>query len=184
MFTPIFLYVEGESEETYFDCIRRLYSVSSCKIKKQKDTNILDILDSCIMEKRMLNRDGKFMVFMILDADNQNEADIIRATEKAKENDISIILSNLSFEIWLIMHFEKPTKVYTQNDYEERIRQLIGHTYYKSEGIGMLLTKESVQRAISNSKTSLVSDMPVDCKRTNESTMMYVVLEQLLKNGN
>ena len=90
--------------------------------------------------------------------------------------------SNLSFEIWLIMHLGDVSRLETQDDYERELSRLLGRRYEKSEGLKDHLTDSSVRKAVGMGSKRIPDGDLVSCKMTANSTTVWQIVSRII-NG-
>ena len=93
---------------------------------------------------------------------------------------VMVMTSNLSFEVWLLMHLEDLSRVYTQEDYEHRLSQLLGHKYRKSNGLKEKVNLDSVKSAVTRGKRYLNDPSPIVCKSMPNTSTLWSLLADLL----
>ncbi len=178
----VFLMVEGKSEEIYFNRLARMFDDYNIRPKVSRDKNCVDIVRNCSRYSKELELYDDDLKVAVFDLDVVNEDELKEAVELAEKEGIVIMDSNLSFEVWLLMHLTDITHVYTQEDYEDRLSELIGRKYKKSEGIRKLLTEEAVKDAVRRGRKALGSADPVECKSTPNSTTLWKLVSQISTN--
>ena len=62
-----------------------------------------------------LEKDAGDLAFVVCDTDFHKEDQIQEARTLAEQNNITLLLSNPCFEIWLLLHFKYSTKPYASN---------------------------------------------------------------------
>ncbi len=113
--------MEGESEEVYFNRIARMTDRYSIKTKVSKDKKCVDIVKNCAEEARRLGLEDDEIRVAVFDSDAASKEEIEEAVRISKQEGVMAMTSNLSFEVWLLMHLEDVSHVYTQKDYEDRL---------------------------------------------------------------
>jgi hypothetical protein len=77
------------------------------------------------------------------------------------------------------MHYKTLSKPYSQEELEAELSEEIGYRYVKSEGIPLDL--DSLKVALDNCfKNGLGADDPVECLRRNPSTMVHLLVKDLI----
>lgn len=72
---------------------------------------------------------------IVADVDEHSADDVIAAKEKCNEDGIEFYISNIDFEVWLLLHYEAITKWFEKDELIERLSKHLGKPYEKSEGI-------------------------------------------------
>lgn len=109
----IFILVEGETEQKYFDFLRQKLRLSNVKIK----TVVLENSGQTWIEKakRLIQNDPSFKrdstteVLVVFDKDEFTNDELKRMWCKADDEAFEIGFSNMTFEVWLLAHFEEVT---------------------------------------------------------------------------
>ena len=168
--------VEGESEEVYFNRIARMSDSFSIVVKISKDKRCKDIILNCAKEAARLGLENDDMKVAVFDLDVVDGNELDEAIALAEKEGVLIMASNLSFEVWLLMHLEEVSHVYTQKDYEDRLSVLLGSKYRKSKGLKEKVNPGSVQDAIRRGRIRLDSYDALNCKTTPNSSVLWYLL--------
>jgi hypothetical protein len=179
----VIIIVEGRSEKIYFERFRTPESPIAIRIYESKDRTAEGMVSKCIhlIERSGLDTDVD-EVITVFDADRNTVEDIECALKVCSENNVTMYISNPSFEFWLLLHFEDDKTTYIQDDLEERLGKHIKAKYKKSEGINRHIGRENIENAIIRSKVLLIDGDPVKCKNTTPSTCLHVLVEKLICN--
>ena len=103
---------EGQTEEAYFRYISRVLRGSGVVIKSARDSTAPDELVALAIkykkgdDVRGLEPDAFDEVWAVFDWDNQTSA-VRTAMQQAERHGIRVALSNPSFEVWVIWHFQE-----------------------------------------------------------------------------
>lgn len=124
---------------------------------------------------------SKDIVAIVTDEDGRYDAETMGLFEReCGRRGYRLHLSNISFEVWLLMHYELPRKPMTQEELEERLEHHLGHRYVKSEGIP--LTRELLDEALTNADAGQGSPCSgTDCLGCNPSSMVGDLVRIILK---
>ena len=175
--------VEGDSEEVYFKRIARLTESCSIRVKVSRDKRPADMVNNCLKEAERLGLDKDDPMIVVFDLDVVDDEELDEAVALAKSKGVRIMVSNLSFEIWLLMHLRDVSHLHTQDDYEDALSQLIGHRYRKSEGLKERLNQTTVGEAVRRGRSLLHVPDPKLCKNTPNTTTLWELLSEMLKEG-
>lgn len=136
-------------------------------------------------------RDSYDVVFCVVDVDKHKPDSLNAAIQKARDNDIKLIISNPCFEYWYILHFEKTgSKYYDHHKPQSDLRKTLGKIYkdkhYKyDKGCCGFFDKvyPKTATAIKNSKAILREQHhnEGDLSKCNPSTHVHLVVECLKK---
>ncbi|MCL2712749.1 MAG: RloB family protein [Methanomassiliicoccaceae archaeon] len=177
----IVIIVEGRSEKIYFERFRTSESPIAIRIHESKDRTAEGMVAKCLhlIERSGLNTDVD-EVIAVFDADRNAVEDIEEAVKTCSKNNVTMYISNPSFEFWLLLHFEDDKTTYIQEDLEKRLEKYIKAEYKKSEGINRHIGHEHIEQAIARSKSLLPEGDPVKCKNTMPSTCIHILVEKLI----
>lgn len=171
----VYIFVEGVTEKTYFDALRQKLRLTSVKMEILKLDNA-----GCNWVEKSLNqmrnnpnykRDSNTEVFVVFDKDQLKKAQFDAILSLAKINDISIIFSNISFELWLLAHFEPITTAnYSLRKTIEKLSQHLSEKYIKANVKQIDRLIDNYSSAIFNTNTVL--NVAYDKQGTNVSNMI------------
>jgi hypothetical protein len=127
----VVIFCEGEaSEPDYINGLKRLPNIrgnTAIKIEIAAKQGVpLTLVKLAIVQLADDEVDECWCVFDI--EWPQNHPNLIQAIALAKDHGIRLVVSNPSFEVWLILHFENHTAFITTNDAERKSRQLDGRS--------------------------------------------------------
>jgi hypothetical protein len=98
----VYVAVEGESTEVdYFDYIKELIGDQQITLHVLYKRNGLKPQDT--VDKILEDAEDKTERWVMFDRDEHSE--IPEAFARAKKNDIEVVFSNPSFDLWLLLHF-------------------------------------------------------------------------------
>lgn len=184
----IIIAVEGKNktEKTYFsnfDDGKKHYSISFAKGNYTDPVNLVKML---IIEIKKLgldleNNDEAYCIFDT-DIDIQKNILINDAIILAKENNIKVITSNPSIEIWFLLHFEYTTSRMNNKELIKRLKK-----YYPNYDKNINIFKDinqNVKEAIKNAKKleeyQINNNREIKSVEANPNTEIYKVVEKLL----
>lgn len=178
----VFVMGDGPSEETYFEGLNELVDSIRIRAVPLKVAGWKKIIDKC---DKFVSKNGvdlsKDIVAIVTDEDHRYDTETVERFERECERKgYRLHLSNISFEVWLLMHYEVPRKPMTQEELEERLEHHLGHPYVKSEGIP--LTRELLDEALKNANAGQgCPSSGTDCLERNPSTMVGDLVGYILK---
>jgi hypothetical protein len=111
------IYCEGEVEEGYFSRFRK-------RAKSLGGGNALRVVNEAIKSKNIHHK-GLDKYWVVFDKDETTNDDFNEAIRLAKENGINVAYSNQSFELWLLLHFEKVHGKLHRKNYEKRLKAYV-----------------------------------------------------------
>lgn len=166
-----------KTEPNYFRAFRVNRNVVSITVRGT-GRETLRVVNEAIAMK---NSDDYDQVWCVFDRDSFPREHFSKAIELATRNGIEVAYSNLSFELWYLLHFHFNDTSLSQRDYEKKLSIELGHNYTKnSETIyGELLEKQAT--AIRNAKRLLKCYSRPKPEHDNPSTTVHLLVEQLNK---
>ncbi len=154
--TKLFIFCEGEkdkSESAYFKSF-----IHSCRFKGSKvDVRVIDskkntgkeLVDAAIKEKKEFPDDVAWVVY---DKDGYSKHG--ETFNRAKKKNINIAFSSISFEYWILLHYEYSTAQFLKSDDVIKYLKDKGYIdYSKSSQDIFLITQELLPDALKNAKS-------------------------------
>ena len=178
----VFVMGDGPSEETSFEGLNDLVDGIKIRAVPLKVAGWKKIIDKCDKFVRTNGVDlSRDIVAIVTDEDKRYDTAMMERFERECERKgYRLYLSNISFEVWLLMHYEVPRKPMTQEELEKRLEHHLGHPYVKSESIP--LTSELLEEALRNADAGQGSPCSgTDCLGRNPSTMVDGLVKYILK---
>ena len=113
---------DEKSAKLYFESfkrdekLKRLLSSVDIEVVHPKDYSPVGLVKEAKLKKQKAKRDRNPYneVWIVLDKDDH--ANMGQAMNTAKDNKISVALSIICFEYWVLLHFEKTTSVFNKCD--------------------------------------------------------------------
>jgi len=182
--------IVGEGRQTEPNYFRGLYAEQSVRdryhvvIKEGKGFDALATVNLAVKEKAKRQYDKVFAVF---DVEGPAHAEsLLKAMELARKHGIVVILSNPSFEVWLLAHFERTSKSFASGDaviaaLNVYWRNTFRREYTKSDDQLYELLKNRTALAIRNARDVHMADHrghPVE--ESNSSTAIHTLVSLLL----
>ena len=173
---------DGESERIYFERLSDLcisVGIRPYALAKTGPDVILRKTREYV-RKHGLDPARGDLVAIVMDLDNRFEYEVIESMAgRCRELGYELFISNPSFEVWLLCHFELPTHPYTPVELMEEMDRVMGRRYGKSSGFD--LTDPMVDKAIRNSRRLLPDEEcnVSGCFKRNPSTMVHALVESI-----
>lgn len=172
-----YIITEGETEERYFSVFKQKYRCSAVNIKKIKpcSSQILNVAKRVWKNERVTSSRYNKQV-IIIDKDALSENEFHRILRGAKDENIEVIFSNSTFEVWLLAHFESITsRLLSANELKNRISNYLRGEYKKADK-GQLSTIVSYyEQAIVNARN--VSNISYHTQCTNVGNLCQLLRE-------
>jgi len=110
---------EGEkTEPKYFRGIIKANRIRGARVVKPKDNSPLGIVKAAKEEIKIAKKskipDSEIEVWAVFDRDQH--AKLPDAFQMARDNGIKVAFSNVCFEFWVLLHYEKSTKPFANCD--------------------------------------------------------------------
>lgn len=177
---------DSKSSCDYFEKFRKELNLSSVHVEvcgKECGSAPISVVDYAKQKKQSQTstiRDDYDEIFCVIDVDDRATlADVI---QKARDNDLELIISNPCFEYWYILHFERIGSAYTRRpQLFHDLSQHLGQRYEKSGCDFFDTIYPLTDTAIRHSNEILSSQWqhkqdPCNC---NPSTHVHRVIESI-----
>ena len=162
---------EGDSEVTYFDELKRYLETVTFVTDSAKGGDLANIRRSS--EKRVKNG----LKIVAMDIDQNSPGELRQFNDWCGRNNISLLISNPSFEVWLLMHFKNVSSNMDQEDLENDLTAALGRKYEKKKGIRP--TRKMISGAVDRAREKIPRDAdPFEYVLTHPgNTMMPLLFE-------
>lgn len=178
---------KNQTERKYFKAFNQVQSEYKIMAGKGNNTDpvgvVEDLLKSAKQEELDL-KDGDILAcFIDVDFKKGRDQELRAAMKLARQNNISVFLSNPCFEIWYLLHFRYSTKLYGSN--EEVIKELGSYIsdYSKSKDVYDLI-ENKIDQALLNTKrleSYHLENGTNDRLKKLPSTEAYKLIEMILE---
>lgn len=178
---------KNQTERKYFKAFNQVQSEYKIMAGKGNNTDpvgvVEDLLKSAKQEELDL-KDGDILAcFIDVDFKNGRDQELRAAMKLARQNNISVFLSNPCFEIWYLLHFRYSTKLYGSN--EEVIKELSSYIsdYSKSKDVYDVI-ENKIDQALLNTKrleSHHLENGTNDRLKKLPSTEAYKLIEMILE---
>ncbi|WP_342575495.1 RloB family protein [Solibacillus sp. FSL K6-1781] len=165
----VFIYCEGETEKFYFDMLSAKYSSYTIEAKSLKRVGIKtkvvgskgpqDIVSEAI---RTLEKDSMknevHKAYVVFDNDLSSKDEILKAIEKAEKHSLEVLYSNINFDLWILLHFEKVNSYCSKKEINRKLSTYYGVESYANEVKGEMVSKilrDKIRFAVDNATTLL-----------------------------
>lgn len=177
---------DNKTETNYFKSFNKRHGEYIVRMADGNNTDPVKIVKSVCdsIKKEELDFDHGDLAFCAIDTDTDiaKQSQIDEAVKIAHENNIELILSNLCFEIWFLMHFTYSTKYYPSttavtNELEKFIPE-----YRKSRNVFDKVspyTETAKQNAIKLERHHADAEHKKKSVECNPSSEAYKVVEKL-----
>lgn len=177
----LFVFTEGKTELQYLGRFRGRGMPVSVILVQAGSTDVAGIMRYCRNELAVRGYGGVEgdRAFVVFDLD-RNPRDRVEETDRGS-GDVGMLMSNPSFEYWLLLHFENLSVRLEQEEMEERLGRHLGRRYAKGEDITRLISDGMVDRAIARAERRLPGgrcSIP-GCLEVCPSTMVHLLVREL-----
>ena len=185
---------EGQkTEPNYLDELCKARGVRqqlAVKVRAGRGQNAVVTVGSAIAEgdRKLLGERIYDDIWWVLDVEHAaHEAKLNEAIALARDHNIRLFLSNPSFEVWLIAHFERVTRDFADGGAAEAYlnthwRKHIGGDYEKGDPRLYVKLADRVSAAVDNAQWVLETFHDnAPCRAGNASTEVYQLVRQLLQ---
>ena len=178
---------KNQTERKYFKAFNQVQSEYKIMAGKGNNTDpvgvVEDLLKSAKQEELDLKDGDMLACFIDVDFKNGRDQELRAAMKLARQNNISVLLSNPCFEIWYLLHFRYSTKLYGSN--EEVIKELGSYIsdYSKSKDVYDLI-ENKIDQALLNTKrleSYHLENGTNDRLKKLPSTEAYKLIEMILE---
>jgi len=131
--------------------------------------------------KELKEQEEYDQVWCVFDRNSWAPEDFNNAIQSARNQGFNVAYSNVSFELWYVLHFEFLNTGIPRGDYLQKLNLLLNCTYQKnSETIyDELLEKQPV--AVKNATNLLKQYNPHIPDKDNPSTTVHLLVQELNK---
>lgn len=182
------LIVDGDTEERYFKNILQRYNMSAKDVKKVSPSGG-QAISSGMSEARSFEkamRKQYLNYYIIIDRDylSRDEFERIRCEANQRQN-VTLIFSNVAFEVWLLAHYQRMTSRPVDADadnarYRRELSNCLDEPYKKGYSVQLDKIISSAEHPIDTAfnNTSAIQKLSYD----NQCTNVGPFLRQLVAN--
>lgn len=150
----IHMYTEGQTEVLYFNQLKKHFRVKDRKKLTIKHINKQGL--NLFHHVNTLYRKHDFDVsptdiVLVIDKDQTSISDLERLKEGCQQKGYQVIFSNHSFELWILLHFERVSTFMENQALLRRLDLVIGRKYQKTDEHFIEKLVDKIQRAIEHS---------------------------------
>lgn len=182
------LIVDGDTEERYFKNILQRYNMSAKDVKRVAPSGgqavSFGMNEANSFETAMRKQYSNY--YIIIDRDNISRAEFehIRREADQRQN-VTLIFSNVSFEVWLLAHYQRmtdrPVDANADNAWYRQVLSIYLNEHYKKSNSAQLdkiisSAKHPIETAFNN--TRAIQKLSYD----NQCTNVGPFLRQLVAN--
>lgn len=189
----LYIFCNGVTEKSYFEEIRKELHlpIATCKI----ESSSYNRKSLVVKVAKMIKRDEYVIypedkIFIVFDADIEPKgkisypsklaSDVDNACHSCKSKKYISILSNESFELWLLLHFEDIQHALHRDDVEHRLKTHIPD-YVKGKTLTYSYTKSAIEVAKQRAKKLALNHekLKTTPSKCNPVTYVYKLVEEI-----
>lgn len=182
------LIVDGETEEVYFKNILQRYNMSAKDVKRVAPSGgqavSSGMSEAHSFETAMRKQYSNYYIIIDRDYLSRDEFERIRREANQRQN-VELIFSNVSFEVWLLAHYQNMTARPVDADadnarYRRVLSNYLNASYKKGDSVQLDKIISSAEHPIDTafSNTSAIQALDYD----NQCTNVGPFLRQLVAN--
>ncbi len=174
----VYILVEGETEQKYFDFLRQKFRLSNVKIRtlilNNSGRTWIDKAKRLLQNDPKLSRDKQTDVFVVFDKDEITVEELKAMFSKAVKENFTIGFSNITFEVWLVAHFEPMTShLISKQGLKDKLSRYLQAKYIKANSDQLEKIIENLDVALKNS--ALISKVDLCGQSTNIGEMIMKI---------
>lgn len=174
----VYILVEGETEQKYFDFLRQKLRLSNVKIRtlilNSSGRTWIDKAKRLLQNDPKLSRDKQTDVFVVFDKDEITVEELKAMFSKAVKENFTIGFSNITFEVWLVAHFEPMTShLISKQGLKDKLSRYLQAKYIKANSDQLEKIIENLDVALKNS--ALISKVDLCGQSTNIGEMIMKI---------
>lgn len=174
----VYILVEGETEQKYFDFLRQKLRLSNVKIRtlilNNSGRTWIDKAKRLLQNDPKLSRDKQTDVFVVFDKDEITVEELKAMFSKAIKEKFTIGFSNITFEVWLVAHFEPMTShLISKQGLKDKLSRYLQAKYIKANSDQLEKIIENLDVALKNS--ALISKVDLCGQSTNIGEMIMKI---------
>jgi hypothetical protein len=193
----ILIFCEGKTEKCYFEYYKELIDKNNRQTANKYNIVEIVLIAAGGNAKTVLNKADEFLgeesncqkynvygKYLVFDCDDPpNIQEVIKMAQKYE-----LLISNYSFEIWLLMYFEEVTKKLSKSSVIDRLTQWLNREYKKGDKgtVSEIIRNGNAVNAIDNAKRLELKyeeqgkTVKADIVEMNPYTSVYRFIEPLL----
>lgn len=151
----IHIYCEGESEKLYLNSLRDLIGIKGrhklvVSSERKQGLGLYNYVKT-----KYKNHDFEYSpvtIILVVDKDDTSIDELRKLKNKCVEAGYLLIFSNICFELWLLLHFEKVTSFTTREHLKYNLSNKLGKSYKKTDKKFFEQVVEKYKVALKNSE--------------------------------
>ncbi len=185
----IYVFFHTEKHELeYFKSYKNYLGSHLLVPKKKLEGDPCKLIDFLVdWKKKNINKKDSDMLWFVFDVDDFYCDKLVKNIKKANKNGIKIAFSNECFELWILLHFQKPSGAILRKDLEGKIKESIKNFKKGQNVFNSIINSQT--KAIKNAKQLLncsyreINWNEILSKKGNPSTSIHFLVEIINKNN-
>lgn len=184
------IYCEGKTEENYFNMLKQKYHQSNVSVNSRYSIKVKSMARSGmallhdVLEDPKLNKQDK--IYLVFDHDEHTPQELLECFDQAKKSryDITILFSNICFEVWILMHFEPVTAAYTRKQLFAKLsgKKYFNEEYSRNKGQKINILRDRISTAVKNAnRISSPSDESTKIIKKDPYTNVNLYLKDIFQ---
>lgn len=130
------VYCEGESEKIYLETLRNLVGIKQrlkLVVRSERKQGI-DLYN--YVKNNYKKHDFEYSpvdIIIVVDKDDKTTEELTKLKNECLRSGYLLIYSNVCFELWLLLHFEKVTFFTTRGNLNSSLSSKLGKSYKKTD---------------------------------------------------
>lgn len=184
------IYCEGTTEENYFNMLKQKYHQANVSVNSRQPIKVksmsrsgMPLLHDVLADPKINTQDKIYLVF---DHDEHSQQELLKCFDQARKSkyNITILFSNICFEVWLLMHFEPVTAAYTRKQLFSKLsgKKYFDEEYSRNKGHKINILYDKVKTAVNHAnKISSPSDKATKIIKKNPYTNVNLHLKDIFQ---
>jgi len=174
----VLIFVEGKSEEIYFQFLRQKLRLANVVIKpvvlSNAGINWVEKAKLMMKNNKKYRVDKDTDIYVVFDKDEFSNNELQKMEKSAKMANINIGLSNIMFEVWLLAHFQNLQSQYIpKNILLEKLSFHLDKKYKKADTDILEMIVDKYENAIHKARDVSKIDFQ------NQSTNLGEIIDKI-----
>lgn len=184
------IYCEGKTEENYFNMLKQKYHQSNVSVNSRRSIKVKSMARSGkallhdVLEDPKLNIQDK--IYLVFNRDEHSQQELLECFDLAQKSkyDITILFSNICFEVWILMHFEPVTAAYSRPQLFKKLsgKKYFNEEYSRNKGQKINILRDKISIAVKNAdRISCPADKSTKIIKKDPYTNVNLYLKEIFQ---